>query len=65
MMSRITVDASLGEGGGQIFRLAMGLSAIMRKPLALSNIRAKRAKPGLAAQHLTGVEVMMNHLTYY
>uniref|UniRef100_A0A6B2L7X8 RNA 3'-terminal phosphate cyclase n=1 Tax=Arcella intermedia TaxID=1963864 RepID=A0A6B2L7X8_9EUKA len=34
------------------------MSILMKKPVAVSNIRAKRAKPGLAAQHLTGIKLV-------
>lgn len=34
------------EGGGQILRNAVSLSAILEKPVKIVNIRAKRDKPG-------------------
>ncbi|MFN4196441.1 MAG: RNA 3'-terminal phosphate cyclase, partial [Caldimicrobium sp.] len=40
------------EGGGQVLRTALSLSAIFLKPIKLFNIRAKRPKPGLQPQHL-------------
>lgn len=49
------IDGSYGEGGGQILRTSLSLSAITGKPLQINRIRAGREKPGLAAQHLTGV----------
>jgi RNA 3'-terminal phosphate cyclase (ATP) len=55
-MPVITIDGSLGEGGGQILRTALALSAITGKPFAIDNIRAGRAKPGLMRQHLTAVK---------
>jgi len=51
----IIVDGSYGEGGGQILRTALTLSALTGEPVRIENIRAGRRKPGLAAQHLTGV----------
>jgi len=51
----ITVDGSYGEGGGQVLRTCLALSAITGKPVHLDNIRAGRPKPGLQAQHLTSV----------
>ncbi len=51
----ITIDGSAGEGGGQILRTALSLSAITGMPFALDNIRAKRRRPGLQRQHLTCV----------
>ncbi|RLI80062.1 RNA 3'-phosphate cyclase [Archaeoglobales archaeon] len=52
----IKIDGSFGEGGGQILRTAISLSCITLKPVEIYNIRANRPKPGLAAQHLKGVE---------
>jgi RNA 3'-terminal phosphate cyclase (ATP) len=51
----IYIDGSQGEGGGQILRTSLSLAAITGKPITINNIRAKRKKPGLAAQHLTAV----------
>ena len=51
----IRIDGSYGEGGGQILRTALSLSAILNKPFEVYNIRKGRKKPGLLAQHLTGV----------
>lgn len=52
----ITIDGSKGEGGGQVLRSALTLSATTGQPFRIENIRAKRAKPGLMRQHLTCVE---------
>ncbi|MBU0590971.1 RNA 3'-phosphate cyclase [Candidatus Micrarchaeota archaeon] len=49
----IEIDGSHGEGGGQIIRTSLTLSAITQKPVTISNIRAKRPNPGLQMQHLT------------
>ena len=54
----IDVDGAIGEGGGAVLRTALALSAVSRKPIHIYNIRAKRAKPGLAPQHLRGVEAL-------
>ena len=53
----LTIDGSLGEGGGQILRTA--LSAVPRHGPARSASSASargRAKPGLLRQHLTAVQ---------
>ncbi|MFH0810661.1 MAG: RNA 3'-terminal phosphate cyclase [Pseudomonadota bacterium] len=52
------IDGSHGEGGGQILRTALALSALTGEKLLLTNIRAGRSKPGLRAQHLAGVRAM-------
>ncbi|XP_012350923.1 RNA 3'-terminal phosphate cyclase isoform X1 [Apis florea] len=57
-MSVIQIDGSLGEGGGQVLRIALSLSALYKIPIKINNIRAGRPKPGLAAQHLKGVELL-------
>ena len=53
----IRIDGSYGEGGGQILRTAVALSCVTGKPVEVTKIRANRPKPGLAAQHLKGIEV--------
>ena len=51
----VELDGSRGEGGGQILRTALALSAATGKPFVIGKIRANRPKPGLAAQHLMSV----------
>ncbi len=52
----IILDGSEGEGGGQIVRNACALSLITGEPFKITNIRGKRAKPGLMRQHVTAIE---------
>lgn len=52
----IEIDASFGEGGGQVLRSALALSVITRTPMRLTNIRARRPQPGLKPQHLKAVD---------
>ncbi len=49
----IIIDGSEGEGGGQVLRTSLSLSAITGKPVRIENVRGKRKKPGLFRQHLT------------
>jgi len=51
----VEVDGRTGEGGGQILRSALTLSALTGRPVRIRHIRARRTPPGLAAQHLTAV----------
>lgn len=52
----ILIDGSYLEGGGQIIRTSVALSAITGKPCRIINIRSGRKNPGLQAQHLKGIE---------
>src|SRR5512143_987992 len=52
----IDIDASFGEGGGQVLRSALTLSVITGEAMRLTNIRARRPQPGLKPQHLKAVE---------
>ncbi|MGI9479552.1 MAG: RNA 3'-terminal phosphate cyclase [Hyphomicrobiaceae bacterium] len=51
----IKIDGSEGEGGGQILRSALTLSALTGQPFTIEKIRAGRAKPGLLRQHMTAL----------
>ncbi len=57
-MKIIEIDGSYGEGGGQILRTSLSLSCITGRSLSLSNIRRKRKRPGLMAQHLTCIQAV-------
>jgi RNA 3'-terminal phosphate cyclase (ATP) len=48
----------MGEGGGQVLRASLALSAALGKPFRMTNIRARRPKPGLKRQHLTCVRAV-------
>jgi len=54
----IVIDGSMGEGGGQILRTAVALSAVTGRPIRVINIRAKRRNPGLRPQHLTAIRAL-------
>jgi RNA 3'-terminal phosphate cyclase (ATP) len=51
----IRIDGSYGEGGGQIIRTAVALSAVTGTEVTISNIRSNRPKPGLKAQHMSAI----------
>jgi RNA 3'-terminal phosphate cyclase (ATP) len=52
----LQIDGAFGEGGGQIIRTSVALAALTGQKIDLYNIRARRSKPGLQAQHLTAVQ---------
>ena len=54
----IEIDGSLGEGGGQVLRTSIALSALLGKEVHVKNIRGKRPNPGLRAQHMTAIRAV-------
>lgn len=54
----ITLDGSQGEGGGQIVRTAVTLSAITGQPVEITRVRAGREAPGLRPQHVTAIQAV-------
>ncbi len=52
----LTIDGSLGEGGGQVLRTCLALSLITGTAFRMEKIRAGRRRPGLLRQHLTAVQ---------
>jgi RNA 3'-terminal phosphate cyclase (ATP) len=51
----LNIDGSFGEGGGQLVRNAVALSAITGEPIMITRIRAARQSHGLAAQHVAAI----------
>ena len=58
MEELIMIDGSRGEGGGQVLRTSLTLSAVTGRPVRIEKIRAGREKPGLKRQHLTCVRAV-------
>jgi RNA 3'-terminal phosphate cyclase (ATP) len=54
----LLLDGSYGEGGGQVLRTALALSAVTGQAIQLEHIRAGRRKPGIQPQHLTAVRAV-------
>jgi len=53
----LEIDGSYGEGGGQLVRTAVALSAVTGKEIMITNIRKNRQNPGLKQQHLKALEI--------
>lgn len=54
----IHVDGGQKSGSGTIVRYAVSLATLLGEEVHLTNIRAKRGKPGLRPQHLKAVEAL-------
>jgi len=54
----IKIDGSIGEGGGQVLRVCLALSALVGEPVAIKNVRVNRANPGLRSQHMTAMRAL-------
>lgn len=54
----IEINGAFGEGGGQILRSSLTLSALLMTPVHIQHIRTNRSKPGLRPQHLAAVNAI-------
>ncbi|OTA99255.1 hypothetical protein M426DRAFT_325293 [Hypoxylon sp. CI-4A] len=58
-MEILQLDGRVGEGGGQIIRIACALAAVKSLPIRIDHVRGNRNGPrggGLKAQHVSAVE---------
>ncbi|MCK5251356.1 MAG: RNA 3'-terminal phosphate cyclase, partial [Thermoplasmata archaeon] len=58
MDDMVHIDGSLGEGGGQVLRVSVALSAATGTPVRITDIRANRKNPGLRPQHVAAVRAV-------
>ncbi|NLU45365.1 MAG: RNA 3'-terminal phosphate cyclase [Euryarchaeota archaeon] len=54
----LEIDSSRGEGGGQMVRTSVAMSAITVVPTRLTRIRENRPTNGLSKQHTTAVDAV-------
>ena len=59
----LMVDGSSLEGGGQIVRSAVALSAVTGIPVEITRIRENRKQPGLRYQHCAAVRAVASSCT--
>jgi len=52
----ITIDGAARSGSGTIVRYSVALASLLGEEIRIQNIRARRDKPGLRAQHLKVVQ---------
>jgi len=52
----ITIDGGAKSGSGTIVRYSVALASLLGEEIKIENIRARRDKPGLRAQHLKVVQ---------
>jgi RNA 3'-terminal phosphate cyclase (ATP) len=52
----VTIDGGAKSGSGTIVRYSVALASLLGKEIRIQNIRARRDKPGLRAQHLKVVQ---------
>jgi len=57
-MVPMEIDGSYGEGGGQLVRFAIALSAMLGEDVTIVNIRAGRTTPGIRPQHLAAINAV-------
>ncbi len=58
MTDLVALDGGQGEGGGQILRAALALSAVTGRGFAMTRIRARRPRSGLRPQHVAAVRAV-------
>lgn len=57
-MKPLEISGTTGEGGGQLVRTAIALSALTGQAVTISDIRGGRERGGLKSQHATAIQFL-------
>ncbi|KAF4450673.1 RNA 3'-terminal phosphate cyclase [Fusarium austroafricanum] len=57
-MKPVELDGRIGEGGGQVVRVAVAIAALTGQAVTITNVRGNRERGGLKSQHVTSIQYL-------